>query len=346
MLMMRSIKQIFKGAVVLSVLSLLYNEFLVYYITLYSCKYPSMEGDTSKILDTMILADTHLLGSKNGHWFDKLRREWQMHRAFQTAITYFSPEAVFFLGDVFDEGKWCSPQEFQQYVNRFGSLFYTRNETKTFVIAGNHDVGFHYAVHPYLLKRFQQAYNAKSVRKVTLKGVEFVLINSMAFEGDNCFLCEDAEKRLAKISSGLSCAGPDCPGPVLMSHFPLYRDSDEMCDELDEAPSPDKFDKFREGWECISNSSSQLLKDKLKPRIAFTGHTHHGCRTNHEEGFMEWTVSSFSWRNKNNPAFLLARFSESSVEVSKCFMPEEDTVYLVYMLAGALLVLFFVKLKK
>jgi len=205
MLMMRSIKQIFKGAVVLSVLSLLYNEFLVYYITLYSCKYPSMEGDTSKILDTMILADTHLLGSKNGHWFDKLRREWQMHRAFQTAITYFSPEAVFFLGDVFDEGKWCSPQEFQQYVNRFGSLFYTRNETKTFVIAGNHDVGFHYAVHPYLLKRFQQAYNAKSVRKVTLKGVEFVLINSMAFEGDNCFLCADAER---KYRLGYPARGP------------------------------------------------------------------------------------------------------------------------------------------
>merc|ERR550517_1891817 len=48
----------------------------------------------------MVLADTHLLGSRNGHWFDKLRREWQMHRAFQTAQTYFSPQHVFFLGDL------------------------------------------------------------------------------------------------------------------------------------------------------------------------------------------------------------------------------------------------------
>lgn len=40
-------------------------------------------------LRVMFLADTHLLGSRQGHWFDKLRREWQMHRAFQTAMYYF-----------------------------------------------------------------------------------------------------------------------------------------------------------------------------------------------------------------------------------------------------------------
>lgn len=46
----------------------------------------------------MVLADTHLLGSRNGHWFDKWRREWQMHRAFQTAMTLHQPEIVFILG--------------------------------------------------------------------------------------------------------------------------------------------------------------------------------------------------------------------------------------------------------
>lgn len=46
----------------------------------------------------MVIADTHLLGSRNGHWFDKWRREWQMHRAFQTAMTLHSPDVVFVLG--------------------------------------------------------------------------------------------------------------------------------------------------------------------------------------------------------------------------------------------------------
>ena len=52
----------------------------------------------------MMLTDTHLLGPKHGHWFDKLRREWQMERAFQTAVSHFQPDVVFLLGDLSDEG--------------------------------------------------------------------------------------------------------------------------------------------------------------------------------------------------------------------------------------------------
>lgn len=35
-------------------------------------------------------------------------REWQMERAFQTALWLLRPEIVFILGDIFDEGKWSS----------------------------------------------------------------------------------------------------------------------------------------------------------------------------------------------------------------------------------------------
>lgn len=37
-------------------------------------------------------------------------REWQMERAFQTALWLLKPEIVFILGDIFDEGKWSSPK--------------------------------------------------------------------------------------------------------------------------------------------------------------------------------------------------------------------------------------------
>ena len=39
-------------------------------------------------------------------------------RTFQTAQFYFRPSHVFFLGDLFDEGQWCSSQEWDYYVNR------------------------------------------------------------------------------------------------------------------------------------------------------------------------------------------------------------------------------------
>lgn len=81
----------------------------------------------------MFIADTHLLGPREGHWFDKLRRfvslklyiknildfvyclchiifikrefieihyfrEWQMYRVFQTMMSIHGPEVVFILG--------------------------------------------------------------------------------------------------------------------------------------------------------------------------------------------------------------------------------------------------------
>lgn len=63
---------------------------------------------------------------------------------------------IFFLGDVFDEGKWCSDDEFVDVRRRFESMFSTRAEQKVVVVAGNHDIGFHYAVTPELNTRFER----------------------------------------------------------------------------------------------------------------------------------------------------------------------------------------------
>ena len=59
--------------------TLFYCEFFVYYLVLWQCSYPSSPLSSTS-MRAMVLADTHLLGSRKGHWFDKLRREWQMHR--------------------------------------------------------------------------------------------------------------------------------------------------------------------------------------------------------------------------------------------------------------------------
>ena len=93
---------------------LLFCEWLIYYVVLYQCSWPQMSSDAAHDrhthLKAIFLADTHLLGLQDGHWFDRLRREWQMERAFQTAISLFHPEAVFVLGDLFDEGMKSSDE--------------------------------------------------------------------------------------------------------------------------------------------------------------------------------------------------------------------------------------------
>lgn len=105
---------------------------------------PAISKTNDSSVKVMVLADTHLLGSRKGHWFDKLRREWQMHRAFQTAMILHKPDLVFVLGDLTDEGLYCSEEEFNYYVKRFYHLFAVPKGTKLYVAVGNHDIGFHY----------------------------------------------------------------------------------------------------------------------------------------------------------------------------------------------------------
>ena len=78
--MRRHMKRLGSRAFLFLLCTLFYCEFLVYYLVLSQCSYPTSTSSSSESTRAMVLADTHLLGSRKGHWFDKLRREWQMHR--------------------------------------------------------------------------------------------------------------------------------------------------------------------------------------------------------------------------------------------------------------------------
>ncbi|XP_012286840.1 metallophosphoesterase 1 isoform X2 [Orussus abietinus] len=348
----------------------IFCEYVIYYVVLIQCDWPSLDPkkadptipllkNEERPVKVMFLADTHLMGSRNGHWFDKLKREWQMYRTFQTAMTLQRPDVVFILGDIFDEGLWCSSSEFERYIQRFESLFSVPKNTHLYVVAGNHDMGFHYVITPYLNQRFINGMKAPSVRRISIRGNHFVLINSMALEGDGCFLCRPTEVAVNNIAKHLKCAkgvGNDCSKsstikrysrPILLQHYPMYRESDEICNELDQAPEELKEIKFRERWECLSKEASEQLLDILKPRLIVDGHTHHGCRRILRDDVLEVTVSSFSWRNKNNPSFLLGVFMPNNYALSKCYMPVETTVINIYIFSIIFIILFvIVKLRQ
>ncbi|CAD5208961.1 unnamed protein product [Bursaphelenchus xylophilus] len=297
----------------------------------------------------MILADTHLLGIYKGHWLDKLRREWQMYRSFQSAVNTFKPDVVFILGDLFDEGQWGTDGTFDTYVERFNALFYVPEFTKLVTVPGNHDIGFHYAVRPGNVKRYVKAFgNDKGIEHLEIGGNHFVLINSVAMEGDGCGLCQTAVEELNKISETLECSlhkNSSCPAktitpysrPIIMQHYPLYRTSDKECssDTPDLGSEEIISEKFREKWECLSSESTQLLLNKLRPRASFSGHVHYGCKKwwGAPYNLWEYTISSFSWRNNRSPSFLLASISSDALEVSHCFIPHEHLIYIIYVIA-------------
>ncbi|XP_069476585.1 metallophosphoesterase 1 isoform X2 [Ambystoma mexicanum] len=315
-------------------LVLILCEFLIYYIVVLPCKWPEVtptaggrhEQAHPSVLKAMFLSDTHLLGNIRGHWWDKLRREWQMEQAFQSALWLFQPNVVFILGDVFDEGKWSSSMAWAKDVSRFQNMFRHPQHTELIAVTGNHDIGFHY---------------------------DFVLVNSMTLEGDDCSMCKSAEAKLSELSLILNCsrkinprdANTECnnvervpaSAPILLQHYPLYRRSDSECTGEDSATQEEKNVQFKEKYDVVSQEASQKLIWWFQPRLILSGHTHSACEVLHNGTIPEISVPSFSWRNRNNPSFIMAAITPTNASLSKCFLPRENTVIDIYCIASFLL---------
>ena len=90
-----------------------------------------------------------------------------------------------------------------------------------------------------------------------------------------------------------------------MQHFPTYRASDKYCIDQDE---DNAITDYREKWEVLSLKSTKLLGKLIEPRVVFSGHSHEYCRIINQLKVEEYTISSFNWRNKNNPKFLLVSY--------------------------------------
>ncbi|XP_075824552.1 metallophosphoesterase 1 isoform X2 [Microtus pennsylvanicus] len=339
--------------IVISVLLLC--EYFIYYLVIFRCRWPEVKtlahGDSQEpVLKAMFLADTHLLGEIRGHWLDKLRREWQMERAFQTALWLLQPEVVFILGDIFDEGKWSTPQAWADDVQRFQKMFRHGSHVQLKVVIGNHDIGFHYQMSKYRIKRFEEVFSSE--RLFSWKGVNFVMVNSVAMEGDGCSICSEAEAELREISRKLNCSrevqgSSQCEGeqrlpfsaPVLLQHYPLYRASDANCSGEDAAPPEERNVPFKEKYDVLSQEASQKLLWWLQPRLVLSGHTHSACEVLHPGEVLEVSVPSFSWRNRNNPSFIMGSLTSRDYALSKCYLPFEDRVLTTYGAAVSFLVL-------
>lgn len=101
----------------------------------------------------------------------------------------------------------------------------------------------------------------------------------------------------------------------IFQHYPLYRESDSVCTEPDAAPLPERHNLFEERRDCLSKESTEYLIESLYPRATFGAHTHHSCLVrhsfaptrDHKVEFVEYTVPSFSWRNRLDPKYYLVR---------------------------------------
>ncbi|CAG9537226.1 unnamed protein product [Cercopithifilaria johnstoni] len=254
-------------------------------------------------------------------------------------------------GDLFDEGTISSQKELVNYVNRFNELFYVPRDVERQCVLGNHDIGFHDQINPERLQFLSESFSRSFADHIVINGNHFIMLNSMTVERDGCSLCIAAERQIEELSRSFDCTEnvTMCnthSRPILLLHIPLYRESDANCpDDYDATPESMKSNHFRAGIDCLSNVSSHYILEKLKPRAVFDGHAHYSCRTWWPSPYSmyEWTLSSFSWRNIPQPAFLLVTVMPDDIQVNKCFLPNERTIIGSYIaiVLGIILFLFW-----
>uniref|UniRef100_A0A2K6C7C6 Uncharacterized protein n=1 Tax=Macaca nemestrina TaxID=9545 RepID=A0A2K6C7C6_MACNE len=67
-------------------------------------------------------------------------------------------------------------------------------------------------------------------------------------------------------------------------------------------------------------------------------HMHSTCEVHHGGRIPELSFPSFSWRNRNNPSFTMGSITPTDYALSRCHLPREDVVLIIYCGAVGFLV--------
>ncbi|CAI5446878.1 unnamed protein product [Caenorhabditis angaria] len=91
----------------------------------------------------LLVADPQLIGYQNEQWGSLARWDSDRYLAtgFAYAKSYFHPNSLIFLGDLFDEGVEADEDEWSETYERFLSIFPVEKNQNVIYIAGDNDIG-------------------------------------------------------------------------------------------------------------------------------------------------------------------------------------------------------------
>jgi hypothetical protein len=160
-----SSKRYFKALAFVGLFLVFYNEFLVYWASYmgwpalhkqsqFYHKNGSYINDLDKRpLRLLLVADPQLIGENDEHWAVSWIARWDSDRylrsGFILANSYAKPDAILYLGDLFDEGLKATNEQYERYFNRFRSVFQLDKLKRTssalqIFLAGDNDIGGEY----------------------------------------------------------------------------------------------------------------------------------------------------------------------------------------------------------
>ncbi|KAI0256084.1 Metallo-dependent phosphatase-like protein [Lactifluus subvellereus] len=261
-----------------------------------------------------------------------LRKAWRVARSTR-------PHAVIFLGDMLDNGFADMPSvKYQEYAERFRSIFSSSPSLPVYYLPGNHDVGLGDGQDrsEYARSRYVATFGPLS-QHIILGGHSLVMVDAPALADEDWRRESAGENRTRGLPQDLmhiqqTRAGQEFDTPlILFSHIPLYRPPDSDCGPLREKGSIPAV-RGRGYQTVLSPETSHLLLTSFRPTLIFSGDDHDYCEYTHtflEGPIPEVTVKSPSLAmGIRQPGFqLLSLFEARASAYRPCALPDQLHAY-------------------
>ncbi|KAF8070577.1 Metallo-dependent phosphatase-like protein [Lyophyllum atratum] len=281
------------------------------------------------------------------------------------------PDAVIFLGDMMDGGRFdMSDDEYELYYRRFKSIFTGPTGIPTYFLPGNHDIGLQVresgSFSPHAHTRYLSHFGPLN-RHVTIANHTFVLLDAPSLVEEDNERANHAKTYTewiprrngpVELVKSIGRKQPESDPVVLLSHIPLSRDT-YNCGPLREKGTIRPGIGF--GYQnTLGEEVTTFLLEELRPSVVFSGDDHDYCEINHtsvvdndRSQIREVSIKSLSMAmGIKRPGFQLLSLAQGHAEASAklhrthadapCLLPDQIAIYISVYIPLLLVSLFVV----
>ncbi|EFC40358.1 predicted protein [Naegleria gruberi] len=233
------------------------------------------------------------------------------------------------MGDLFDNGRRITDEEYGRELKRFRKTFENRDGIKTIYLSGNHDIGLE-NWEKKILDRFEKHFmplnfNYAINSKMNIIGVNSMYLGTPIYD----FLLKNVDAENSKN--------------ILLTHIPLYRDGLCQNDDFDtRMGTKSRSRPLEEGYgagyrNMLNPSDSKKLVSLTKPILVLSGDDHEYCKFQHnvyEHTVTEHTIPTFSMLQgtfKYGYGILTLDMERNSVhDLSIYYLPKIWNIFIFY----------------
>jgi hypothetical protein len=258
-----------------------------------------------------------------------------MQITFHLSKSLLQPHLILLMGDLMDDGAYTE-NEWLSHYHRFIRIFsFTNSTIRMEAIIGNHDI----RRSKKLTERMFSSHFGLLSRVFVFQSFVFYVLDSNLLVTPTL---QDVDLR-SSLHHLISQVRDESLIPIILTHIPLYRHTEEECQNIDVNVAFLQRFLLREGhtmsdeWEngifhhqnqpnkeVINQRVTNHILEILSPSLVLSAHTHYHCEYKHtyhsaishsnspsttststSTSIPEITISTLNWRNRVDPSYVV-----------------------------------------